>query len=465
MLRFAAPAALIAGLLAAAPPAPAGPAPWELRPAVLSGARRGEFVLRLLPEPGAGGWMVRRKDIGLTVLDYRGEPVRAPVRVEPAAGVPETIQPTDPQQFHDVPLWFDPTGLAPALYGLRARIARVTAWDAATGSELRVPEASDLLRVNVPPPSLRAPALTPGQAFLFLAPRQWNVPLRPNTFRDEGAAPVPWGDLELKILRLAQIIDERGGDRLFWFTVDGRRGRLRLVVSREVPALPNLFPLVEDAHLDALRARYEGRQVWAYGGFQVRCATGDPVVTGEFGTRASSSAVVRAIYRVHAGGIEIGAGGLRTVDTSPQAFSAFDPLVVVLTPTRAFTPASAAYGAPPGTTPPPEALVAELRRRCGTMFQMHGDAWDFERTYSLVAPETMHPNWPPAMRRAVLEGRVTAGMTRDMVAWSRGWPMEYGTTAELRALPTWLYDAPAPHAFWVRFQGDRVVRFGSGRPP
>jgi hypothetical protein len=234
---------------------------------------------------------------------------------------------------------------------------------------------------------------------------------------------------------------------------------------RRSPYAFNLYPLVEDSHLDALRARYEGRQVWAYGGFQVRCATGDPVVTGGFGTRASSSAVIRAIYRVHAGGIEIGAGGLRTVDASPQAFSAFDPLVVVLTPTDAFTPATVAYGAPPGTLPSPDAVRAALRTRCGTMFQMHGDAWDFERTYSPRPPETMHPTWPPVMRRAVLDGRVVTGMTRDMVVWSRGWPMEYGTIAQLRAMPVWLYDAVAPHGFWVRFQGDRVVRFGQGRPP
>lgn len=454
-------AAIAAILIAGARPAPAGPAvQWYLQADLLSGIRRGEFVLRLTPDQGAGTWTLVRKNIRLAVLDHNGEPIRAPVRFEVASGAPEVIQPTPRQHFTDVPLRFDPGELRPALYTLQVRLTGVDAWDAITGSPLRVPETRDTLRVNVAPAPRRFPALSTGQGFLFLTPRQWNLTPRPNTFRDEGAAPVPWGDLELKVLRLERIAQERGTDALLWFSIDGRRNRVRLVGASDVSSLPNLYPLAEDDHVDALRAKFEGRRVWAYGGFQVHCATGDPIATGGFWTRASSSAVIRAIFRVHTGGIEIGAGGLKAADAFRSAFSAFDPLVVVLTPTEEFKPTAAYSGGAPGTRQPPGVVKA-----CAVMFQMHGDTWDFERTYSLQPPGTMHADWPPAMLRAVLDDRIVVGMTHEMVAWAKGWPIEYGTIQDLKAMESWRFDDLRPLGYRVHFKGGRVVRVSpEGRP-
>jgi len=461
MKRAGSFAAIAAVLIASARPAPAGQAvQWDLRADLLSGVRRGEFVLRLTPDQVAGTWTLPRKGIRLAVLDHRGEPVRAHARFEVAPGVSEVIQPSGQQHFTDVPLRFDPGDLPPALYTLQAQVTGVSAWHATTGSPLRVPEPRDSLRANVAPSPRRVPTLSPGQTFLFVTPRQWNLTPRPNTFRDEGAAPVSWGELELKVVTLDKVTHDPSADRLLWFSVDGRRSRVRLRGEWDVSLLPNLYPLLEDDRLDALRTKFEGRQVWAYGGFQVHCATGDPIATGGFWTRASSSAVIRRIFRIHAGGIEIGAGGLRAADAFPSAFSALDPLVVVLTPAEDFKPTAAYSGGVPGTRQPPGVLKA-----CAVMFQMHGDVWDFERTYSLQPPWKAHADWPPAMLRAVLEDRLVIGMTHEMVAWTKGWPVEYGTIQDLKAMENWRFDDLRPLGYRVHFKGGRVVRVGpEGRP-
>jgi hypothetical protein len=86
-----------------------------------------------------------------------------------------------------------------------------------------------------------------------------------------------------------------------------------------------------------------------------------------------------------------------------------------------------------------------------------------EVTYSLEPSERSHPEWTSSIRRQVMNGQVTVGMTHAMVAWSLGFPSQYGTRAELLHAPLWRYPGPAGGGSTVYFRDDRVVRYDPAR--
>lgn len=93
---------------------------------------------------------------------------------------------------------------------------------------------------------------------------------------------------------------------------------------------------------------------------------------------------------------------------------------------------------------------------CG-FYGLCADAWDFERRYSLQSRAQVSRGWPRRRRDAARRGELVKGMTSLMVAWTLGWPGQYGTQGTLLRSPKqWRYDDIPPHDFTVFFARGRV---------
>jgi len=326
-----------------------------------------------------------------------------------------------------------------------------------------VPPAARTAEVRVipplsPPPA--KPALVPGQPFLFTLadPATGRTPSY-DYIRADGR-PFPWGEAVLRVWTLQRM--ERHGQEpaVLWFAVEGGPGLVRLEQADPTPHnLPYLSPLVEDADLQRLRRRFEGKRVWAYGGGSAVCPETDRGNVSRIQWLATTPATIRRVYRI-AAPFEMNRGpyvlyGAETAST----FEAERPFVVLLTPpekaylhgySRGNT--SWSMGARdirqlPDVSRPASYVAA---------FTLFGDAETLERTYSLSGPFDLHPEWSKNERAMVEGGALDLGMTKDMVAWSYGWPMIEGTPAELRRRNVWPYDSIGPYHLLVTFKGGRM---------
>jgi len=69
------------------------------------------------------------------------------------------------------------------------------------------------------------------------------------------------------------------------------------------------------------------------------------------------------------------------------------------------------------------------------------------------------------MKKAIINGEIVNGMTPEMVAWSMGWPSDYGTKEQLAKMRHWNYYAPPPYAVDIYFKNGRLVRQEWPNPP
>jgi len=233
-----------------------------------------------------------------------------------------------------------------------------------------------------------------------------------------------------------------------------------------VSLLPGLVPLVEDDTLRRLRARYEGRKVWGYGGVGAQFPPTPGGGVDGFSATSSEPVTLVRLVRLALPSVTLAIGGqLGAMGGDRQSeFSARNPLLVVLGLPRGLRVTSAAGSGAAAAKATQDVMGSLPAARTG--YLEYADAWDFERAYSLVPWRKQHPDWPRAMRNAVQHGELRKGMTPEMAVWVSGFPAQYGTKAQLlaqakRPKAAWRYDNLRPFSFWIYFHAGRVVSFGA----
>jgi len=455
---------------APAPP-PLPPTPrrgWEVE-AYLSPAQDSDaFVLRLEKDPRAlFTYTVDPQKVTGTVLNAAG-------RVVPSQGASFSLSPVPlyrtPPRRPDPPAmgvtWLNvqwhTDGLAPNLYTLKVS-APVQATDTATGKPVSLPPASASATLYLPPAPDKPPALAVGQRFLCLPDDADPLP-----YTDAHGQTPPLSTVSLKTWTLTGA-----SGKTLTFTVEGRPGPLALTTTgkdvfsqADVSLLPGLVPLVEDNTLRRLRARYEGRQVWGYGGVGAQFPPTPGGGVDGFSATSSEPVTIVRLVRLALPNVTLAMGGqLGAMGGDRQSeFSTRNPLLVVLGLPRGLQVTSASGSGAASAQAMQGVMGSQPTHRAG--YLEYADAWDFERAYSLVAWRKQHADWPRTMQNAVKKGELRKGMTPEMAAWVSGFPAEYGTKAQLLArakLPkaAWRYDNLSPFSFWIYFHAGRVVSFGT----
>ncbi|HEX3464463.1 MAG TPA: hypothetical protein VHS78_10490 [Candidatus Elarobacter sp.] len=213
-------------------------------------------------------------------------------------------------------------------------------------------------------------------------------------------------------------------DPAFARTVNGTSLPVRRFPSAGIGAIAAWWPDERggDPGLRAIQARFTGRVAHAYGGVVRTCD-----VPGEsWGTeyRAETPLRVEAVTREQ-GRVALLREGAGAGDYGFR-FIAFDPIAIRI--------------ANPHDTPPSYGACPFVVR--------YADPWHVETGLTVaVLPKFSATHGFPVRR----------GMSRDEVVWRMGYPDQYGTVASFRALDRWTYVEPAPYAWWVEFENDRVV--------
>jgi hypothetical protein len=297
------------------------------------------------------------------------------------------------------------------------------------------------LRVYVPRAPETLPAYAPGQHFIFLPGFIYGR--KAPAFLGPRGEPEPFASYALQPLTYLGAQDRLLGKALQFATSDGRKTTIDSGDS--LSAVPGLFPLVEDATSRAVAAKYVGHDVWRFGRGPLLAAFRQ---NSTFEMEPGKPARVLAVYR------PFGYPFNAALGSSPFAFPNYvsiDPLVVVLRVRDA------------DLLPSPMNTIPAAGP---TAYWLVSDAWDMERRFSLVSMQQAHPEWNAAMRDAVVAQNVLPGMTRDMVAWSQGYPSVEGTVAAMNALDVWHFEQPPPSSSTVYFRDGRVVRIDPpGRLP
>ena len=328
----------------------------------------------------------------------------------------------------------DTSGLPAGMYRISATLGPgfATAQD---GTPLRIdPRFGSLSRaVYVSPVPDRPPGLTRGQQFIVLVTPLTTLE-KGTTFVDGNGAYIPASRIDGRVLTLKQI--EAG--RIQFQDEDGPL--LYLPRVADAISIPDLYPLVVDSTVRVLRTKYVGRQVWGYGGMSL-------IGRGwHAGTRGGLP--IAAIYRAY--------GYAPTLDISasvsqdlllPSSFVALNPLIV-----RFGLPRQA--NALPVYSPLSHDVLG---------YTIRSDAWDFERSYSLVSMSQAHPDWSRTTISEVQQGKIAIGMTKDMIAWASGFPSVYGSIEQVQRLDTWQYTRSAPFSSTVYFHHGVVFRYDPPR--
>jgi hypothetical protein len=116
------------------------------------------------------------------------------------------------------------------------------------------------------------------------------------------------------------------------------------------------------------------------------------------------------------------------------SFLAYEPLRIVVDVPSHHLPSGENFAVRGEPGPCPEFELADFQ---------------FETTLSLAPPPFRISATPPPLR---------LGLTRTEILWTRGYPNEFGTKAELLREPIWHYGA-AMGAYTVTFRHDRVASF------
>lgn len=329
--------------------------------------------------------------------------------------------------------------VTPALGANQATLTLTPQQPVQDGHQVRMPIKANLQ-------STRAGVYTPvdaaGLNFLGVTPLAFNpaVPMpgpdRPGQrylrfgtegdYRHEGEVP-PYPTLRSHVLTLVRM-----DGRQAVFNVDG----LGEVVRKGDPraGFPDLAPLVEDPDLSALRRKYVGVPVWAYGGLKTDCLTSPQTDLG-FHAPLRSPLKIRDILRVatpirlnvnEADGDDVGDGA---------SVTALTPLVVLVASSPDFTTGGSFSSVTSEGEGNDDALLAlqdDGTEPCGDTFVLRlADTWALPRVFSLTPPGRDIPTEIPDNLKT---------LNRQQYAWLFGFPSaSYGTVQELMASTTWNY--------------------------
>ena len=268
--------------------------------------------------------------------------------------------------------------------------------------------------------------------------------------------------LLFRILTLKQIQILTNGKRKLLMQMDGYPHDLIIPLDEVLttgnhatdqdhddPYLLGLFPVLEDKSIEPLRKQFENKTVWSFGGGSNTLVC--PQYFGECAYYVNGAAFkVKRIYHIIApfptAELYSTCGG-RTA-AYLNAFSR-DPLLVVLD--------SDANSIRPSLI---EKNLPESKR---TKIKPIGyyrfcDKDHFHQVFTTQSPYTTHPEWPHQMRRAVLNGELRKGMTREMVAWSVGWPFYSDAIPMMKKKDEWnYYIAPSVPDLSLHFRKDKLV--------
>ena len=337
------------------------------------------------------------------------------------------------------------------------------------------------------PPPRHPSALQPGQQFLCL-PDTASSPL---DFHDAATGQtIAAHSLGLRILTLLKVASPvSGSPARLTFGVEGSSLKLTLASSAPVDKLAGLIPLADDngngaadAALDHLRRAYEGRFVWCYGGDGSIAVTDSSAYSAYVSTPLLLPTRVRRIVRIDRTGVPMNIGQQQNVvsDTiQTNAFTDDYPLVVIFDipnaecdfmlnadasdfgplapPIPQWTPTTAVQllpQFPPRPTldePVPPTTPKQVKTHVLGSYIVLADTWDFDRRYSLRSPRAQHPDWSSRTLYQLSHGEIQTGMTRDMVAWKRGYGNGYGTLSHLRRADAWTYDDLKPWFITISF--------------
>ncbi|GMA13963.1 hypothetical protein [Deinococcus metallilatus] len=353
--------------------------------------------------PPSGGW--------------ERQPLQVPLGVvwsaRPVSGPQATLTPGLPVRFgreQFVPVNLKTSLTVPAVVNLLAE-APARRSPATTGLRIAFP-----LAVN---PAVPAPSpLAAGQEFLRLGGDA--------VYRRAGQG-LPYPALTGRVLTLRRL--EAG--RAVFFT-DG----LGEVVREGDPqaGFSDLAPLVDDPALPALKGRYEGKPVWAYGGLGGVCQPA-PEMSQGVEAPLREPLKVRRVLRLARPLVLNASGGFGDEVGHGADSIALTPLVFLLD-SRALGP----NGSFSATGAAAEQLHEQLLNgagmtdtaACGVSFPAFlPDTWAVERVFSLTPPSAAVPAEPPADPR---------GLTRWQYAWLFGFPSAtFGTRDELLKKSVWEY--------------------------
>ncbi len=360
------------------------------------------------------------KRLRWTITPYGGQ--AREIAVRPTEGTPETIE-AAPHQFgsaKSVSFRVPYTGLRAGMYTLS-----VDALPNAVLVENRPARAQGGALPIYLPNSVKPPEAKVGQTFLCL-PREGESLA---SYRDLRGKSVDWQKVALRVWTLTKV-----GPRSLEFAVEGLSGRVRVEWDGSVERLPALLPIVEEPTVRQLRARYEGRQVWGYGGIGAIALTRESLESVGLGFERLQPARLRRIHRVWLPWIWLSLGTALYIGGRNYGFYTHHPLLVQLQPLGKPTSGMAFE------SQQTMRLFEAPQRHALGFYALHADAWDFERAYSLQNPFELSKRWSARERRAWRTGELERGISCEVVAWLWGWPCIYGTKQELTRLDKWIYE-------------------------
>jgi hypothetical protein len=306
--------------------------------------------------------------------------------------------------------------------------------------------SDEALRLYVPRGPMTRPEMTIGQRYLYFPEVDDNFySIDPG----EGAPTVapldpPFHDQAIRELAISAI-RRLDSDTTIVYR-DLHSGAATTMAVK--PSLwPPVKPEVEDEVLAHLRAEYEGKRVWHYAGGWSTCPWAEPGNGTSDGIDLQPVRIKR-IVRLYAGPYSLPLSAMPSATAASLlnregGFVTWTPIVVFL---DLHDPMS-------GRWMPNPASGQETAWRCLIpWYTMFADRWDFERVFSPTPPA--HP--PVAIH---------VGMTKDDVLWSLGFPLSYGTRAQVLPLDTWQYEHVPPFHYWVYFKHGKVVKFGEDGHP
>ncbi|HOM71556.1 MAG TPA: hypothetical protein PLP86_04850 [Armatimonadota bacterium] len=433
---------------------------WTVSAYITSGSDLAHYTVRFEGYPSKYlSYEIRKQDIELNVFDAQGKPVSDGPQLTLAPDVPDVIKPTideDGISMCQVEFILDRKTAKPGFYTIQFK-AGVNAVDAETNERVSLKDAVGSLRVYLTPQPDEVPALRPGQRFIGTPWEQVSASTV-TLYRDvKSNKPISWGEIATKIVTLKRVEPLDVGHRLI-FELEKHAGQIYLETENQAPDLPYLTPLLTEPVVRALKSRYEGKQVWCYGGPGAQCVSAEPGMAISLSGRVDMPLRISRIERVYMPRMELAVGNATFIGGEREsAFITDNPLVVILdAPDKGLEFSALSYV---GNNDPEEAaieLVSNPRAHCLGLWNVVSDSWDFERQYSLSNPFETHSTWPEKMREAVLSGKVVNGMTYEMVAWAIGWPSIYGTKSEMLALDDWAYDN-IPFQGHVYFKDSLVI--------
>lgn len=434
---------------------------WCVQADVTVGVDLAHYTARLDGHPAEYlSYTIRKQDIKLRTLDAHGVLVPNGPRLTLATNVPDVITPVyDGVGWRTCRVDFvlERQNAKPGFYNIQFSAA-VDATDAETGEHVKLRDAVvGSARVYLTPQPDGVPDLKPGQRFIG-NPWEQAGASTVSPYRDAySGKPITWGEIALRVATLQLIEPGQHGSRLT-FALEGHPGLVFLETERQATNLPYLIPLVTEPTVRALQSEYQGKQVWCYGGPGAQCVSTVPGMSIGLSGGVDLPLRIKRVERMCVPRIELAIGNATFVGGDREsAFATDNSLIVILDASaKGLKFNGLFYAGDEDIDKASEDVESNPRAHCLGLWDEVSDRWDFERKYCLSNPLKIHPTWSTKMRKAVLNGELINGMTRDMVAWVMGWPAIYGTKAEMLSLDEWTYDN-IPHKGHVYFKNGRVA--------